>query len=171
LSLAKSKCPELRLLFVGNGSFSSSEGGLKLSKGEVWRARLEELARKLDVTDRVRFAGHLTQRGLDSAYRLCAFNVLPSVQEGFGLVVIEGWIHRKASLVSTGAGVSELVQEGSNGMLFEPDDVEALSEDMCRLAADDDLCRRMGSKGSVDSKRCYVDEGVRQESRVIMGLV
>jgi glycosyltransferase involved in cell wall biosynthesis len=171
MALAKSKCPELRLLLVGDGSFSSSEGGLKLSKGEIWRARLEELARKLDVADRVFFAGHLSQRELDSAYRLCAFNVLPSVQEGFGLVVIEGWIHRRASLVSTGAGVSELVQEGSNGLLFEPDDVESLAECMCRLAADPDLCRRMGARGYVDSKKCHVGEGVKQESLVIMGLV
>jgi glycosyltransferase involved in cell wall biosynthesis len=171
VALAKAKCPELKLLLVGNGSFSSSEGGLRLSKGEVWRARLEELARKLDVADRVVFAGHLNQRELDSAYRLCAFNVLPSVQEGFGLVVIEGWIHRRASLVSTGAGVSELVQEGSNGLLFEPDDVESLAERMCRLADDPDLCRMMGAQGLVESKRCYVEEGVKQESRVIMGLV
>jgi glycosyltransferase involved in cell wall biosynthesis len=171
MALAKSKSPELRLLLVGNGSFSSSEGGLKLSKGAAWRAQLEEMARKLEVDDRVCFAGHLSQRELDAAYRLCAFNVLPSVQEGFGLVVIEGWIHRRASLVSTGAGVSELVQEGSNGLLFEPDDVESLAEHMCRLAADDALCRTMGAKGFVDSKRCYVEEGVKQESRVIMGLV
>ena len=171
MALAKSKCPELKLLLVGDGSFSSSEGGLKLSKGEIWHARLEELARKLDVADRVFFAGHLSQRELDSAYRLCAFNVLPSVQEGFGLVVIEAWIHRRASLVSTGAGVSELVQEGSNGLLFEPDDVESLAESMCRLAADPDLCRTMGAQGHVDSKKCYVGEGVKQESLVIMGLV
>lgn len=50
MALARSKCPELKLLLVGNGSFSSSEGGLKMSKGEVWRARLEELARKLRST-------------------------------------------------------------------------------------------------------------------------
>jgi glycosyltransferase involved in cell wall biosynthesis len=87
------------------------------------------------------------------------------------LVVIEGWIHRRAAIVSRGAGASELIREGSNGLLYDPDDVETLAEHMCRLAADRTLADRMGAAGRADSKRCYVDEGVKEESSIIMGLV
>jgi glycosyltransferase involved in cell wall biosynthesis len=171
ISLARTESPDLKLLLVGNGSFSSSQGGLMMSKGALWRAELEELARKLDVTDSVIFAGHLNQRELDAAYRLSSFTVLPSVQEGFGLVVIEGWIHRRASIVSRGAGVSELVREGSNGLLYDPEDVETLADRMSRLAHDRELSRSMGIEGFADSRRCYVEQGVKEESRLISGLV
>ncbi len=171
MGITKRRCPALKLLLVGNGSFSSSAGGLKLSKGAAWRAYLQELARRLEVEDRVIFAGHLSQAELDAAYQLCSFTVLPSVQEGFGLVVIEGWIHRRAGIVSRGAGASELIREGSNGLLYDPDDVETLAEHMCRLAADRTLADRMGAAGRADSRRCYVDEGVKEESSIIMGLV
>jgi glycosyltransferase involved in cell wall biosynthesis len=170
MAKAKKKCPELRLLLVGNGSFSSSKGGLGLSKGEAWRAYLEELAKKLGVANTVTFAGHLSQRELDAAYEMCSFAVLPSVREGFGLVVIEAWIHRKTALVSRGAGASELVAEGSNGYLFDCGDAETLSEQMCRLSADATLARKLGAKGHLDSRRCYVQEGVREESAIISGL-
>ena len=39
------KYPRLKLLIVGNGSFSGSSSGLGLSKSAQWRAQLEELVR------------------------------------------------------------------------------------------------------------------------------
>jgi len=171
MAKVRSQEPDLRLLLVGNGSFSSSSGGLKLSKGAAWRARLEQLAKDLGVQDRVTFAGHLSQRELDAAYVRSSFTVLPSVQEGFGLVVIEGWIHGRPSVVSTGAGVSELVQERANGLLFEPDDVDTLADQMARLASDEALARKMGARGRVTSRSCFVEEGVKQESDIMLGLV
>ncbi|MCK4298422.1 MAG: glycosyltransferase family 4 protein, partial [Planctomycetes bacterium] len=61
--------PKLKLLMVGNGSFTSTRrGGLGLPKGLRWKAELEGLARSLGVEDRIIFAGFLPWDVLNAAY-------------------------------------------------------------------------------------------------------
>lgn len=163
--------PNLKLVLVGNGSFSSSRQGLGLSKGSRWQAELEGLARHLSVEDRVVFAGHVTQRELDALYETCKFTVLPSVEEGFGLVVVEGWLHSKAAVVSGKAGIAELIEAGRNGLLSDPDDPVRLGEAMRLLLDDGDLTHRLGREGYRTSKLCSLDAGVRAETEVITQLI
>ncbi len=163
--------PRLKLVLVGNGSFSSSKQGIGLSKSATWRASLETLAARLDVDDRVVFAGHLAQRDLDALYVRSAMTILPSVNEGFGLVVIEGWIHGRPPVVSKRAGVAELIEDGTNGLLFDPDDPEALPRQMERLLGDREAARRMGRRGIGSAKACSLEAGLRAETEVIHELV
>ena len=60
------RCPDLKLVLVGNGSFSGSAQGLALTKSARWRASLEALARELGVAERVVFTGHVSQEELDA---------------------------------------------------------------------------------------------------------
>lgn len=171
LALVVPSYPNLKLVLVGNGSFSSSKHGLGLSKGSAWRTELERVSRQVSMEDRVVFAGHVTQRELDALYETCKFTILPSVEEGFGLVVIESWLHSKAALVTERAGVAELVEEGRNGLLFDPGDPATLAEKMCVLLEDDELGRRIGQRGRRTSKLCSVDAGVKAETEVITQLI
>ncbi len=161
------KHPRLKLALVGNGSFSGSKQGVGLSKSTAWREELERLSARFGVRDRVIFTGHLTQRELDAMYERSAFTVLPSVKEGFGLVVIESWIHNRAPIVTARAGVAELIEDGRNGLLFDPDDPQALPERMERLLGDRSLARQIARRGSTTSKRCSLKNGLRAEAEVI----
>ncbi len=161
----------LKLVLVGNGSFSSSAQGLGLSKSAKWRAELEHLCGDLGLKNRVVFAGHLTQKELDAMYERCKFSILSSIKEGFGLVVIESWLHRKSVLVTERAGASELIEEGVNGMLFDPDDAPALEAKMEVLLNDEELASRMGERGFETSKICSMEEGLKAEKEVITNLV
>src|SRR5262249_2974186 len=53
------------------------------------RPRLEERVAERGVAHAVRFAGRVSDDELDRWYRRCAFLALPSVGEGFGLVLLE----------------------------------------------------------------------------------
>ncbi|MCI4350785.1 MAG: glycosyltransferase family 4 protein [Thermoplasmata archaeon] len=166
-SLAK-EFPDARLVLVGNGSFSGSRGGPGLSKGARWRSHLEALVKKLGLGRRVIFTGHLPQRELDCFYEAARFTVLPSVQEGFGLVVVESWLHRKPTIVTCRAGIAELVHDGRNGLLVDPDQPKKLAEKMHRLLADDgELGRRLGREGYKASKRCTVDAAAPAEAKLL----
>jgi len=159
--------PNLKLVLVGNGSFSGSGRGLGLSKSAVWRERLETLANELNIQDNVIFAGHLSQKELDAMYERCSFTVLPSVKEGFGLVVVESWLHSKATIVTSEAGIAELVEDGKNGMLVDPVDTEELASRMAKLLSDKESTRRMGEVGLTTSKLCSMEEGLKSETRAI----
>jgi len=87
------RIPNIKLLIVGNGSFTSSRQGLGISKGEIWRQQLEKLVSSLGLEGHVVFTGHITQRELEAVYTRCDFTLLPSLAEGFGLVVVKNREH------------------------------------------------------------------------------
>ncbi len=45
---------------------------------------------------------------------------VPSLWEGFGLVIIEGMIKRKIILASDAGGIPEIIEDGKTGFLFDP---------------------------------------------------
>ncbi len=160
--------PRLKLVLAGNGSFSSARAGLGLSKSATWRAHLESFARERRVASRVVFTGHVTQAELDALYERSAFTILPSTFEGFGLVVVESWLHHRATLVTTRAGVAELIVDGENGLLFDPDDPEALARQMRRLLRPrSSLAQKLADAGAVTARKCSIDAAARAEARLV----
>ncbi len=160
--------PRLKLVLAGNGSFSSAAQGVGLSKGALWRRHLEERIASLGIAERVVLTGHVTQPELDALYERSAFSILPSGREGFGLVVIESWLHRTPTIVSAPAGVAELIRDGENGLLFDPADPESLVERMGRLLRDrGSLRKRLGENGLKSARACTLDAAVKTESRLV----
>ena len=53
---------------------------------------------------------------------------VPSLWEGFGLVVIEGMIKRKIVLASETGGIPEIITEGFNGFMFESQNSRSLAD-------------------------------------------
>jgi glycosyltransferase involved in cell wall biosynthesis len=161
----------VKLVMIGDGSFSSSKRGLGLSKSDKWLRDLKSLAKKLHVEDKVVFAGYLPQRLLNAAYDICDMTVLPSRQEGFGLVVVESWLYKKPAVVSSKAGISELVNDRTNGLLVDPTDPAAIAEKILTVLADETLADRLGENGYLTSRKCLIDEGLRAELEVINKIV
>ncbi len=165
------KYKKLRLVLVGNGSFSSSKQGLGLSKGAVWRSELEEQVNKLGISDRVIFTGHLPQNELDALYERCNFTLLPSIKEGFGLVVVESWLHHKACIVTNRAGIAELITAGKDGLLINPDDMQDIAAKISILLEDRSISRKIGQAGFEVSKLCSISAGLHEETKAIKELV
>jgi glycosyltransferase involved in cell wall biosynthesis len=161
----------LKLVLIGNGSFSGSKRGLGLSKSQKWLAELRDLVRSLHVQDSVVFAGYLPQRLLNAAYETCDAAVLPSRREGFGLVVVESWLYKKPTLVSTKAGISELISDGRNGLLIDPTDSSAIAEKIATILTDERLANDLGENGFLTSRKCLIDEGLRAEWEIISKLI
>jgi len=167
LSIVQRKVPDAKLILAGNGSFSSSKRGLNLSKGSMWSAELGRLARDLKVEDRVVFTGHLTHGELEAAYSRCDLTLLPSLKEGFGLVVIESWLYRKPTVVSSHAGIAELISNGENGILVNPVSPHAMASSLSGLLSDSERRANLGERGFEGSRKCLLNEGLRMESLLL----
>lgn len=161
--------PSLKLVLVGNGSFSSAPGGVGLSKGADWRRRLEEQVRSDGLEGRVVFAGHLPQRELDALYERCRFTILASVREGFGLVAVESWLHDRPAILTRQAGIVELVRDGVHGLIFDPDDPASLPRQMTRLLEDRDgqLRSRLVRNGRRAAEKCSLDAAASSEAAML----
>ncbi|MEM1936573.1 MAG: glycosyltransferase family 4 protein [Candidatus Caldarchaeum sp.] len=161
------RIPNVKLVIVGNGSFSSSRQGLGLSKADQWRQQLDELVKKLGVSENVVFTGHVSQEELGCVYERCDLTILPSRAEGFGLVVAESWLYRKPSIVSVHAGIAELVEHGSTGLLVNPDNPEQVEEAMVKLLNDEKTRLEMGAKAGEAVALCSIERGLREEMEVL----
>jgi len=124
------KYPEA-LLLVGGG-------------GEEQEA-LERQARALGIADRVVFVGPV-QDPRDFYRRLDVF-VLPSLDEAFGLVVLEAMAMGLPVIGTRVGGVPEVLTHGVNGWLVEPGDSAVLAAGLRTLWADPILRRRVAEEG------------------------
>jgi len=108
------------------------------------RKSLEHLALKLGVTDNVFFLGWL-----NDPYELANsvdISVLTSISESFPYSILEGARFGKATISSNVGGIPDLIENGVNGYLFNPNDHEALAEKILELASDPDKRNSMGEK-------------------------
>lgn len=83
---------------------------------------------------------------LDAFYRGARLLAFPSEWfETFGLVGAEAMSHGVPVVASNLGALTELVDDGVNGFLFEAGNARSLADQMTRIWSDPALCRRMGA--------------------------
>jgi glycosyltransferase involved in cell wall biosynthesis len=102
------------------------------------------------VTDGVaehhpRLGAEEVARALDEASVL----VLPSRYEGLGRVVIEAFARGRGVVATSAGGILDLVDDGEQGLLVDPEDVDGLAAALVRVLSDRDLAERLGAAAHV----------------------
>ena len=77
-------------------------------------------------------------------YSECSVYVQPSVTEGFGLPALEAMAHARPVIVTEGAGVSDLVEDGKEGFVVPIRNPCAIAEKIEYLYSNPDEAKRMG---------------------------
>jgi len=110
------------------------------------RPQLEALARELGIDANVHWLGWRS----DAAKLIGAFDALlmPSLWEGFGLVLLEAMSRRVPVIANRVSAIPEVVVHGETGLLVEARDVDALAAAMARLLEDHALRQHMGLLGA-----------------------
>ncbi|MEM9453439.1 MAG: glycosyltransferase family 4 protein [Myxococcota bacterium] len=114
--------------------------------------RLQHLARRLGVSDAVRFLGRVSDAEVVDALLACdAFALLsresrPDV-EGFGLVLLEAGACGRPVLGAHSGGIPDAVADGDSGLLVAPEDPSAAAAALGRLLGDPALASRLGEGG------------------------
>jgi len=72
---------------------------------------------------------------------------MPSIWEGFGLVLLEAMAAARPVVASRVATIPEVVVDGETGLLVRPGDPQALAEALAQLAEDPALARQFGEAG------------------------
>lgn len=98
------------------------------------RHAIETMVRKLSLGQRVRVLGHVEYWRLPELYARADVYLQPSLSEPWGLAVNEAMASGLPVLVSSRCGCHEdLVQEGVNGLVFDPLDPSGLPAALDRL--------------------------------------
>jgi phosphatidylinositol alpha-1,6-mannosyltransferase len=131
------------------------------------RARLE--GRAAGLGDRVRFLGHVPGERLASLYRECAFFVMPSREEGFGLVFLEAMRAGKACIGGTGAA-AEIIEDGVTGLVVDVAEPAEVEKAAVRLFLEPETRARMGRAGAERLAREFTEAHFRRRFRATLGL-
>ena len=98
---------------------------------------LESLCTQLRVSDKVKFLGFLDHPTLARYYAACDVFVLPSIQEAQPLVAMEAmWFGRPVIVTRAIVAAEEMVDQGVNGYIVDPDSVDDLTSRLKLLAAE-----------------------------------
>jgi glycosyltransferase involved in cell wall biosynthesis len=100
---------------------------------------LRQTARRFNVAERVHFLGAVTDQHLVALYRRCCAFVLPSGQEGFGIVFLEAMYFGAPVIAAREKGAVDVVQDEETGLLVGFGDVVALKRAIERVLDDPEL--------------------------------
>jgi len=136
--------PAAQLVFAGPGADQSA---------------LKAQALELEIEDNVFIQGPLSRSDLEALYQHCFAYVMPSQQEGFGIVYLEAMNARKACVGCRNDGAEEIIEHGVTGLLLDrQDDIEALVAAIVSLLADVEKTQKMGKRGYARLQQHFTGE-------------
>lgn len=118
---------------------------VQLYLGGIWEdkeLKKQALSMKECVTDLGWISGDIKQKYL----RECDIFVMPSYFEGQSVSILEAMANACGIAASDTGGIPDMIIDGETGLLAKPRDAAALEKAICRLLADDGLCRKLGEK-------------------------
>ncbi len=136
LAAIRQSRPDVRLVVVGDDDPGAAPGA------PSYLAQMRALAAELGVRDNVIFTG--PRADIQSVLAATDLFTMPCIEEGFGLAFIEAMAMRKPIIAVRHGATPELVEDGVNGLLSEPENVEQLTRNLLTLLDDQALRLRMG---------------------------
>lgn len=130
--------PLARLLVLGKGSL------------EPVKAHLAS-----ESLDSVRFLGHVDQEELHRHLSESAVAVFPSYAETFGLAPLEAMQAGVATIFTSRTSGPELIDDGIDGLLVDPDDIDGLAARIIRLLQDRSQRDRLARNGWHKVRRVF----------------
>jgi len=132
-SFAKLGNHEAKLIIVGEGEL---------------KKYYEFLSKKLGIRNKTIFAGKVSDDDLPKYYSASDLLVLPSISvEMFGIVLVEAMSTGRPVISTELPGVRTVVDDGVNGFLVKPRNVEELTLKIDYLLENEDIMKKFGKMG------------------------
>lgn len=133
--LAAPRVPEGRLVLIGRGR-----------SPEPFERLVADLPGQTEWIPELPTPGVV--KALDEAWTL----LLPSRSEGLPRVVLEAFCRGRSVIGGRAGGIPDVVADGRNGFLVDPDDHQGIADAMVRILSDRALAERLGSQALEDSE-------------------
>jgi len=126
----KKRYRNIKVLIVGDGPLEHE---------------LKKIARDYNLRNSVIFAGQ--RNDIPELLKISDIFVLPSLQEGFPLAVIEAMSTGLPVVATSVGGVPEVIEHGETGLLIPLGNPEALSDAIMILLKDEKIGKEIGRQG------------------------
>lgn len=151
--------PNARLDFIG------PDRGCLDSNGREWRLK-EYVGSRLSPSDAEKVAYHGFQPGSAAAAlrKQALVTVAPSRYETFGIATAEAMMAGCPVIVCAAGALTELVQDGHNGLLASPGDAADVGEKVLSLLRNPPLAAELGHQAAADAARRYAPAVVARQT-------
>jgi phosphatidylinositol alpha-1,6-mannosyltransferase len=133
-------------------------------------ARLRHRAAAAGLANNIEFVGSPSATALAALYRDCAFLVMPSSREGFGLVFLEAMAAGRACIGGRGAA-EEIIVSGTTGLIVDPERQDDVRSALTTLFQQPDLAARFGEAGRRRARDLFSADRFTRELLEYMGAV
>lgn len=144
------KHPSLKLYIAGEGNC---------------RAELEQQVKKEGLEDTIVFLGHTPNPHPLMAQSL--FTIVSSIWEGFGLILLESWLHKKAIVAFDAPAMNEVIDHGKNGLLAKLKDSTDLADKIIHLYENPSLAIEYGENGHQKLNSYYTLQRMTDETEQV----
>jgi glycosyltransferase involved in cell wall biosynthesis len=118
-----------------------------------------EILSKLDPA-RVTVTGYVTEQQLTQLYARASIFAFPSLDEGFGMPVLEAMAAGIPVITSNRSSLPEI--SGDAAMLIDPENTEQLAQTLCQVASNPKLRNELAERGRVHAQRFTWDKAARE---------
>jgi glycosyltransferase involved in cell wall biosynthesis len=126
---------DFQLIIVGGGSEKKN---------------LENLVEKLNKKEEVRFLGEVPNTAIPGYLAQADCFCLPSLKEGFGIVVLEAQAAGLPVVATRVGGILDLIEDRKTGLLVEPQNSQALNKAILEIKTNPELARRLADNAKAN---------------------
>lgn len=119
--------------------------------------KLQALAKELHISERVTFAGFVSDELLPTYYAACDVFVAAGIAELQSIVTLEAMASGLPVVGVNAVALPELIKPGENGFLFEVGDIAKLSQHLSTMAGSPELCHEFGKHSLTAVQRHNMD--------------
>lgn len=146
-----SRRPDVHLMLVGDGPLMND---------------LKGYVAGLETADRIHFLGMRTDArallGLIDIY------VHPSPEEAFGMAVVEAMLAGRPIVAARSCALPELIDDGTTGLLFEPQNPQDLARQVERLLDDPALATRLAHAADASARQRFAPQRLATELSALL---
>lgn len=144
---------------------------LEIAGAGDYRTSLESLAQSLDLGERVRFLGRISEAEKLALLRRAWALVFASPKEGWGITNLEAAACATPVVASNSPGIRESVRDGETGFLVPHGDVAAMADAMRRVAASRNLVTSLGHAARAFSETFTWERAASQTEEHLAGII
>ena len=151
----KEYAPDTNLLIIGDGPEEEA---------------LRRLVQSLDLEKSVVFMK--SRFDARRFFPLMDIYVLPSLQEGLGLSLLEAMASSRACVATSVGGISDVIEDTKNGLLVAPNDSHALAGAIRRLISDSEFASELRSQARKSiEKKFSLDDTIEKTVKFYKGAI
>ncbi len=107
------------------------------------RKNLENLVKELNLQSKVKFLGEIPNQEIPQHLAEASCFVLPSLKEGFGIVILEAMAAGVPVIATNVGGIPDIVENGNTGILVEPKNPSQVADAINKIYSEPEIAEKL----------------------------